>query len=458
VGGEAKFDTPEKAFGAYEEALTRAGENEVGIYRNVKSPTGEYIVRVGDQHSVSAPAEGSWESVLHKHPNPENVLTRRMPAPQDVHNTLLSAFRANHPITEFIDYPLPDGRRGLVAYTVEPARGRVTIKYERADGTTVVRTFESVEAYASHYSERTTYVDPKSPEYEWMKRDLDDFYSQRTTSPSSTATGTLKPGATAEAEPTTQPVERVIERRPGKLPTTEKPTVRTRAQLDQATQALAQRIETLKEHPDSWAMADELDLIRRQLSEGREADAATRITGLEQRVARAQLTKSSSGLTQAYGEPAEVLGARVIEYIPGGEEAPIILDQTSPSALDATGQKLLGHVRRAVAEFESTGGLTVGELEAVRAAPKSKQRAMYKMYRGTAIDRLAKKAVFDDPTLEHVYVTVNKEAGADFFDSRTGHWYDMTTIGQWSAHQTKYGPTVPGYTTVPGARLPTEKE
>jgi hypothetical protein len=83
---------------------------------------------------------------------------------------------------------------------------------------------------------------------------------------------------------------------------------------------------------------------------------------------------------------------------------------------------------------------------------------MYQMYRGTAIDRIAKKAVFDDPELEHVYVTVNKEYGPDFFDSRTGRWYDMTTIGQWPAHQAKYGPIVPGGATVPGSRLPTETD
>jgi hypothetical protein len=117
-----------------------------------------------------------------------------MPAPQDVENTLVDAWRAQRPITEFIDYPLPDGRRGLVAYTVEPAQGTITIKYQQSDGATVVRTFKSLKAYASHYAERTTYVDPKSPEYEWIMRDLADFYGHREWSPGVTAVGTAKPG------------------------------------------------------------------------------------------------------------------------------------------------------------------------------------------------------------------------------------------------------------------------
>ncbi len=71
-----------------------------------------------------------------------------------------------------------------------------------------------------------------------MKRDLDDFYAQRTPSRSSTAGGVLKPGAAPEGEATAQPVERVIERPAGKRPAPAAPAVRTRAQLDQASSGL----------------------------------------------------------------------------------------------------------------------------------------------------------------------------------------------------------------------------
>jgi hypothetical protein len=197
--GELGFSTPEEAFKAYDEALARAGGREVGIYRNTASPHGEYAVVVGDEHSVKPPENGKWESALHSHPNPENVLTRRMPAPKDVGNTRTAAKEAGRPVTEFIDYPLPDGRRGLVAYTVEPS-GRVTIKYERANGSSVTRTFENVRDYAGHYAERTTYVDPASPEYQWMMHDVADFYSPEPSSAESTATGVLKPDAVPEAK------------------------------------------------------------------------------------------------------------------------------------------------------------------------------------------------------------------------------------------------------------------
>jgi len=458
VGGEMSFPSPEAAFAAYDEALARAGGREVGIFRNLDAKTTEYVVRVGDEHSVSAPIRGKWESVLHRHPNPENVLTRRMPAPQDVFNSAWSALRAERPVTEFIDYPLPDGRRGLVSYTVE-ARGRVTIKYERADGTRVERTFDSVGAYASHYAERTTFVDPNSSEYQWMIRDLDEFYALREPSGFATAAGTLKPGAAPKGEIAAKPED--VERPAKGGARVAAPRVRTRAELDRASQALAQRIEMLKKHPDSWEMADKLDVIRKELNEGREADASMRITTLEREVARAQLSLSSGMLERLYGEPAEVLGSRVIEYVPSAEGPPIDLGPGTPSKTDVTGQKLLAHVRRAVAEFDPSMFTEAERLalkDAERSGGRSKRSSLYDAYRGSHIDRLAKRAVFEDETLEHVYVTVNLEYGADFYDSQTGHWYDITTNKAWRAHQRKYGPTVPGKTTVPGFRLPTEPQ
>jgi len=66
--------------------------------------------------------------------------------------------------------------------------------------------------------------------------------------------------------------------------------------------------------------------------------------------------------------------------------------------------------------------------------------------------------VLEDETLEHVLVTVNFERGADFYDSRTGHWYDITTIRAWRQHVLDYGPSQPGHTTIPGYRLPTEPQ
>jgi hypothetical protein len=73
---DARFETMDEALAAYDEALARAGDREVGVFRHPR--TGEYAVRVGDEHSVRSLGEG-WESALHRHPNPDNVLTRRLP-------------------------------------------------------------------------------------------------------------------------------------------------------------------------------------------------------------------------------------------------------------------------------------------------------------------------------------------------------------------------------------------
>ena len=177
VSGEHTFSGPEKAFAAYHEALARVGSKEVGIFWNVESPTPQYRVGVGDEHGVSPPGD-EWVTVMHSHPNPDNVLTLRGPAPKDVWETWRTTLRLNHPVTEFIDYPLPNGRRGLVAYTAEPD-GRITIKFDKADGSRITREFKDPDDYKRHWGERTTYIDPGSPEYKWRMRDVADDYATR---------------------------------------------------------------------------------------------------------------------------------------------------------------------------------------------------------------------------------------------------------------------------------------
>jgi hypothetical protein len=247
-----------------------------------------------------------------------------------------------------------------------------------------------------------------------------------------------------------------VEQRTGRLPTPADPSVRPRAAMDRATQALEQRIETLKSHPDAPGMANELDVVKSELRDGREADAATRLVALERRVARAQLYASQGGLEQVYGMAEETLGSRVIEYVPEAEGPPAKLDATTPHPLDATGQKLLAHVRRAIAQAEEEG-FSEAEAGALRAAERGQRSALRDAFRGSRIDRIAKKAIMDDPELQHVLVTVNFERGADFYDSRTGTWYDITTAKAWKQHVRDYGPTQQWRRSIPGYRLPTEQ-
>ena len=143
-------------------------------------------------------------------------------------------------------------------------------------------------------------------------------------------------------------------------------------------------------------------------------------------------------------------GMRVIEYQPEIGGRPVQLDATSPKTYDQTGQRLLENVERAVKKFEEVG-LTDEQISSLRLLEESKRHTLYDAYRGARIDEFTKQAVMDDPELQHVYVTVLKERGPDFFDSRTGAWYDMTTTKAWKEHVTKYGAK-----NVSGFRLPTE--
>jgi hypothetical protein len=165
--------TPDEAYRIYEDALSRAPGKEAGIYRNIQ--TGRYAVRVGTEMSVSAPGEG-WESVLHYHPNPSNVLSIRMPAPADVQGAAIQALRAGRPVTEFVEHSLPGGKRGITSYTVRTQPVEITVEYQRPDGSRVRRTYSSLEDYQRAYFERTTYLDPNSPEYKWVMEDLRQMY------------------------------------------------------------------------------------------------------------------------------------------------------------------------------------------------------------------------------------------------------------------------------------------
>jgi hypothetical protein len=177
LSGEHVFAGPDQAFAAYHEALSRAGRNEVGIFRSVSSAKPEYRVCVGNESGVSSPGD-EWVSVLHSHPNPGNVLTLRMPAPHDVWDTWRTSLRLQRPVTEFIDYPLPGGQRGLVAFTTEPG-GKVTIDWHSGSGPEPPAPFESPDAYGKYWGERATYVEKDTAEYAWRLRDIADYYADR---------------------------------------------------------------------------------------------------------------------------------------------------------------------------------------------------------------------------------------------------------------------------------------
>ncbi len=186
-----------EAYCRYEEALSLAPESESAIFRN--RTDGAYLVRTGGELSVSVP-EG-YDTVLHYHPNPNNVLILRMPAPADIQGTMFDVIAAGRPITEFVEYPLPEGGRSRVAFTVTPDPLRITTEYMRPDGTRVLNTYESLENYSNEWSARTTYLDPESPAYEWVMRDLDANYAGRESGFGRTALGLEAPLELATERP-----------------------------------------------------------------------------------------------------------------------------------------------------------------------------------------------------------------------------------------------------------------
>lgn len=187
-----KIADPDEALAVFDLAVARTPNREVGLYWNAKD--GTYLVKVGSATSI-APPGGAHEMVMHTHPNPENVLTIRMPAPADVELAHGRAEAARRQIDEAIDFELPDGRRGRTQYTVDP-RGTVTIRIEGRPP----RRYASVKEYQAAYGERTTHAPRGSQTYEDMWRDLNEIHGNTVVvppEPENTATGSMKPGRPA---------------------------------------------------------------------------------------------------------------------------------------------------------------------------------------------------------------------------------------------------------------------
>ena len=173
----------DEALALYDRVVHASGGNEVGLFYNPN--TGEFAVRVGSEFQVSPPRGDGWQAIVHLHPNPENVVVRRMPAPADVMGAVEAAMRTGSH-TEYVQSTRPDGSTALsrVEVTLNPHRIVVELP---ADPPTPGHPGEPArrievrtpEEYAREYGADTTHIDPSSPIYEWVRRDLDDFYRRR---------------------------------------------------------------------------------------------------------------------------------------------------------------------------------------------------------------------------------------------------------------------------------------
>jgi hypothetical protein len=122
----------------------------------------------------------------------------------------------------------------------------------------------------------------------------------------------------------------------------------------------------------------------------------------------------------------------------GGEALAEALTERESVSLDFFVQtRLEAYAARAVAQLES-GELQLSEAQALAGAEDANLAAAY---RGQVLDRAVKSAAAADPELEFIYITRSGEFGPDFYNLNTGQWYDLTTLGQWSAHMSKYAPS-----------------
>ena len=165
------------AVATYDRAVANAGGREVGLYFDPR--TGEFQVEVGTPHEVNPPSP-DWQAVVHLHPNPENVLTYRMPAPQDIAMSLKAAQQTG-PHTEFVQSLLPDGTSGLTKVTVTPGNPpRILVELPPSGGQPGQRIqAASVDEYAAAYNAETRYVDPDSEAGTWLRKNVDDYLAGR---------------------------------------------------------------------------------------------------------------------------------------------------------------------------------------------------------------------------------------------------------------------------------------
>jgi hypothetical protein len=121
----------------------------------------------------------------------------------------------------------------------------------------------------------------------------------------------------------------------------------------------------------------------------------------------------------------------IMERIAGGDWF------SNPSSFAAPGSEtsiLQKYVSQAAKRVDALGdaAFTPKQLAAIARNPNLRP-----MFRGSQIDKMARALVAEDPAVSGLLGKINK--GADFINSSTGQWWDMTTQGQWAAHVQKYG-------------------
>lgn len=162
------------AYAAYNKALMVSAGREVAIYHNPSS--GEYSIMVGSETGVRAPEQAGWNAVVHYHPNEGNVLTFRLPAPQDFRGLMMRYFAEGGAVREFIEFNVPGVGRGRTEYGIQPGHPEpFYVRINEADGTSRTLRFANDGHYSAYWGERTIAVPEGSPVYDAMIRDIQDY-------------------------------------------------------------------------------------------------------------------------------------------------------------------------------------------------------------------------------------------------------------------------------------------
>jgi Domain of unknown function (DUF4157) len=174
--GEYKrgLTTAQAAYTAYNEALLRSMGREVAIYHNPE--TGEYRVMVGSEVGVSSPEGFGWNALLHYHPNKENTLTFRLPAPQDFKGLVMRYFAEGGTVREFLEFDIPGVGRGRTEFGIDPGNKEpFYVRIHQPDGTSRMLRFANDGHYSAYWGDRTIAVPKDSPVYDAMIRDIEAY-------------------------------------------------------------------------------------------------------------------------------------------------------------------------------------------------------------------------------------------------------------------------------------------
>jgi hypothetical protein len=195
-----RLRSDEAAFRAYNDAVAVSGGREVGLFHNPR--TGEYRVMIGDETGVSAPGRSGWDAVVHFHPDGGTRLTFRLPAPHDFQGLMFRYLESGGPVREFVEFDIPGVGRGRTEYGIEPGHAEpFYVRIHRPNEAPQTLRFAHDGAFRAYWGERTVFVEPGSPLYEAMVRDIQDYVRSLDPAQTGAAPRRTEAGAGPEVRP-----------------------------------------------------------------------------------------------------------------------------------------------------------------------------------------------------------------------------------------------------------------